>query len=299
MISLPAWLMERLVRLALKSVMSSPLPLRLQRAWVAMMAWAIPVPAAVHVRRTTLGHLDALEVTPPAEPTGTVLFLHGGGFVAGTPRLALSLAAHLALAADVAVFLPHYRRAPEHPYPVPAEDASDAYCALLACGKSPDSLVIAGDSSGAALALEAAMRARDLHARPAAVVLLSPWTATAVRHSAVDPVISQRALRLSAALYRAGASPEQVSPALRPLAGLPTLIIYCGEREILRDQARALAERARTEGVPVTYRFTRGMWHDFYLFASLVPEGRAAIHELADVMGTALATRRAHPDAAG
>ena len=58
---------------------------------------------------------------------GTLLYLHGGGYICGSPRTHRDLLARLALAAHVRVFALDYRLAPEHPFPAAVDDAHGAY----------------------------------------------------------------------------------------------------------------------------------------------------------------------------
>src|SRR5690348_5015082 len=77
-----------------------------------------------------------------------LLYLHGGGYVNGSPASHRHLAAAIGEASELPVFVAGYRRAPEHPFPAALEDAIAAYKGLLASGLSPARLAIAGDSSG-------------------------------------------------------------------------------------------------------------------------------------------------------
>ena len=88
---------------------------------------------------------------PGADPGRVVLYLHGGGYVIGSPRSHRHLAAAIGVAARTGVLLPDYRLAPEHPYPAAIEDAVIAYQWLLGRGLAPERIVIAGDSAGGGL----------------------------------------------------------------------------------------------------------------------------------------------------
>ena len=73
-------------------------------------------------------------VPPGARTDAAVLYLHGGGYVIGSPRSHRHVAAAIAAAAGVAAMLPDYRLAPEHPYPAAVDDAAAAYVWLLRRG---------------------------------------------------------------------------------------------------------------------------------------------------------------------
>jgi monoterpene epsilon-lactone hydrolase len=104
-----------------------------------------------------------------------LLYVHGGGFVVGSPLSHRGLTCELSARTKRPVFAVDYRRAPEHPYPAAADDALRAYAWLLASGLSPQQIVVCGDSAGGHLALGLPPRAhRAALPVPAGVVALSP-----------------------------------------------------------------------------------------------------------------------------
>ena len=96
---------------------------------------------------------------------GTILYLHGGGYVGTSPRMYSVFAAWLARRTGCDVFLPDLRLAPEFPFPADLEDAAAVVRGLLASGIAPERLVLAGDSSGGGLVDHAGgLRHRDREA---------------------------------------------------------------------------------------------------------------------------------------
>src|SRR5258705_1675699 len=84
-----------------------------------------PTPPEVKVERVNAPAVPAEWLRPPsAEPSRVVLYLHGGGYVIGSPRSHRHLAAAIAGAAGASALLLDYRPAPQHPYPTAAEDAT-------------------------------------------------------------------------------------------------------------------------------------------------------------------------------
>lgn len=98
------------------------------------------------------GSVELEWVLPPSvaetgyRPPHVVLFLHGGGYVVGSPEMYRNLTAELAIATNAAVCVPRYRLAPSHPFPAALEDALAAYWTIMAHGTTPSQLAIAGDS---------------------------------------------------------------------------------------------------------------------------------------------------------
>jgi len=73
----------------------------------------------------------------------TILYLHGGGYVLGSPLSHRDLVGAIADAAHARAFIADYRLAPEHPFPAAVEDAVAAYQGLLDSGIDPARLCIA------------------------------------------------------------------------------------------------------------------------------------------------------------
>ena len=121
---------------------------------------------------------------PDAVGDRHVLYLHGGGYVAGSPALYRDFIWRIAAAARAHVLCIDYRLAPEHPFPAALDDAVNAYRWLLAEGADPRRMAVMGDSSGGGLVFATLLRLRDEGARlPAAAVALSPWTDLACTRS--------------------------------------------------------------------------------------------------------------------
>ncbi len=240
------------------------------------------------------------QVAPyPERRHPALLYLHGGGFIACSARQYRSLTGCFAKA-GFRVFAPDYRLAPEHPFPSGLEDAIAAWTALSADGPA----VIAGDSAGGNLALgvmtEARRRGLPL---PAAACLFSPSTdllgrgASIVENAKRDAMFTPEALLAIAPAYLQGVDPAdpRASPLEADLTGLPPLLIHCAEREMLRDDSVALAERAEQAGVAVRLKIWPVVPHAWQLGAGFLPEANRSLGEAADFMRLALARASAEP----
>jgi len=216
-----------------------------------------------------------------------MLFLHGGAFMIGSPVSHRSITGRLAKRTGATIFAPDYRLAPEHPFPAALDDVLTTYRALLEQGYAPERIAIAGDSAGGGLVLSLCLRLRSEGlAQPACVVVMSPWadlTLTRLAPVADDALLRAAWLNQGAAAYLQGHSARDplVSPLLADLAGLPPMLIQAASDEILRDDSRRLTEILSADGVPVTHREFPYMWHDFQLYAGLVPEATQAVDDIA------------------
>src|SRR3954453_5004065 len=83
--------------------------------------------------------------------SGVIVWFHGGGFSSGSSRTHRALASRLADASGVAVIVPDYRLAPEHPHPAALEDAVSVIDAVVAEDTRPELIVAGGDSAGGAI----------------------------------------------------------------------------------------------------------------------------------------------------
>src|SRR4029078_3868047 len=92
----------------------------------------------------------------------TVLFLHGGGYVAGSAFGYRHLAAAIATAAQAPALVIDYRLAPEHPYPAAVQDAVNAYLWLRDTGGDQARIVVAGESAAGGLVMNVLLALREL-----------------------------------------------------------------------------------------------------------------------------------------
>jgi epsilon-lactone hydrolase len=223
--------------------------------------------------------------TPETNAQCAVLFLHGGGYMAGSIVSHRYVAIEIGRAAHARTLALDYRRAPEHPYPAQLEDALAAYRYLLDQGLPPGKIAVAGDSAGGnlTLALLMALRERVLPL-PACGWLISPWSdltasgATMQSKAAVDPMIQKPYLLELAQSFAGGKdlSDPLISPQLADLAGLPPLLIQVGSDETLLDDSVMLAGRAGAAGVATTLEIWPDMIHAFPMFFPRVAASRRA-----------------------
>lgn len=227
----------------------------------------------------------------PDETTshGVILYLHGGGYVIGSMKSHRSIASQLAIAGACRVLMIDYRLAPEHKFPAAVEDSVKAYRWLLSEGYEPGEIAIAGDSAGGGLTAATLVALRDSgDPMPAAAMMLSPWTDLEVLGESCkrvgwrDPMVSAPALKKWAAMYlgEKDARDPLASPIYADLKGLPPLSIHVGTCEILLDDARRLAERARQDGVSVDLFECEGMFHVYQFFSPIVPESKESIQRI-------------------
>ena len=243
-------------------------------------------------RELELGGRACLELEPqtraPLADAPLILFVHGGGYSLGSPRTHRPLAARIARVAGARVILPSYRRAPEHPCPAGIDDVLAVWRALEPAARAR--AVLVGDSAGGGLCLAVTMRLRELgEAPPLGLALLSPWVdltmsgASIEQNAAHEIMLRREGLELMAGRY-AGSLPRKdprVSPLFGNFEGLPPMLIHVGELEVLLDDARRLAARAREAGVEVQLEVWPEQHHVFQA-TPLHERASAAVTELGD-----------------
>jgi acetyl esterase/lipase len=243
-------------------------------------------PPEVRVRPANAGGVAALLVGEDPDRPAHVLYLHGGGYVAGSAYGYRPLGGAVAAAAGVTVLVPEYRLAPEHPFPAAVDDAARAYRWLLEQGVPPGRVTVAGDSTGAGLALSLLLTLGEQgDPRPGGAVLLCPFvdhvgTLLPQRPSEdAAPVVDAAMLHRLGALYLAGhpADDPVVAPLDADLAVLPPLLVQAGTGDTIVAQARALAQRARDHGVTARLQLYPTDTHVFQVFWPFSPVAAQAV----------------------
>jgi epsilon-lactone hydrolase len=225
------------------------------------------------------------------EPVRTVLYVHGGGFVAPIDPFHLRYVARLARALQARIVVPDYPLAPEHSW----RDSFGAMTDLAArWAAEPGGMVLGGDSAGGgyALALAQALRDRDLP-QPTHLLLHAPWvdlttsTPETAEVSAGDPWLFLGKLQAYAEWW-AGSFDDlgrpEVSPALGDLSDLPPALVFCGTRDTLMPGCRLLARRSAEAGWELTYVEAPDLIHVFPMLP-FIPEARRAWRQTLEFLG--------------
>lgn len=273
------------VRAIREALAGKPLLLRRIRSVTAI---DYPVPEGVEVRETRFptasGDLRVRFYFPKAagEKSPAVLYVHGGGWCMGGVENCSLLCGKMAAELGVPVIVPEYRLAPEFPFPAALEDVCEIAKLLREraneSGIDGDRMLWAGDSAGAQLCLTAALRLLDCSPAdlPCGIALLYPVTrmvppadALSGSRAAYDAhsMLSNALLNAMTETYvvNADGRSRELSPTETVLAGLPPTLILAAECDILCDDAAALAEKMRADGVSVMHKILSGVPHAFAL----------------------------------
>ncbi len=237
----------------------------------------------------------------PDAPLGTILYLHGGGWVVGTLDMFDAFARLLAVESRCKVISLEYRLAPEHPFPAPVQDA---YAALhwVAAEELEGPLLVCGDSAGGNLATVCARRARDAGGPDIAMQVLAypvvdhDFETSSYREQADNPLMGRNDMAWYWDLYapstadrdRSDASPLRTGD----LSGLPPAYMIIPVHDPLRDEVLAYAQHLEDAGVSVTRRIYPDQAHGFLTMVNFLPTADAAVAELGDFLRARLGGQR-------
>jgi epsilon-lactone hydrolase len=242
--------------------------------------------------------VPALRITPETPSDATVLYLHGGGYVAGSAFGYRHLAGAIATAAQVRVLVIDYRLAPEHPHPAALQDAMNAYLWLLGPETGSSKIIVAGDSSGGGLAMSLllGLRERDI-ALPTGAVLLCPWvdlTGKSQRppqEPSPMPFSPELARRCAQAYLGGDCDDPTLDPLHAELNGLPPVLIHAASGDAVLPEAQLLAEHGQECGVDTKIKIYPVPTHDFHIFWTFLPEARDALDEAGRFIRSQTTTR--------
>jgi acetyl esterase len=213
------------------------------------------------------------------EITGTLVYLHGGGWVVGDLESHEAHAIRLANRAGVVVLNVDYRLAPEHPFPAAADDTEAALqwasTHLDELGGKDKPLAVGGDSAGGNLAAVAALYCRDHGIALACQLLLYPATNLSGRGGPEKSYLGDNA--------EAKALDPRVSPLkASTLAGLAPAIIGVGVHDFLYQDNLAYAAALKGAGVPLLMRVHGDLNHGFFSYTAVSPASAVAADQLCD-----------------
>jgi acetyl esterase len=268
--------------------------------FTAMLNQDLPEVGAFHPAvpiREVRGARVTADVVVPAgpRPHPVLVYLHGGGWVAGSPTTHRKLG-HRFAEAGFLVFNVDYRLAPEHPFPAAFEDCVEAirWAARRApdYGGDPARLAVGGDSAGGNLTAAAvAALAQDPGAPRVGAVLLIYGAFDFESMGRPRENVPEASLRMMEAMiggYLGSNRPAALlrDPRVSPIhaAGkLPPAYVLCGTGDDLLGDAHAICERLEAAGVPHRKDIVSDMPHGFVQF-EMLPQARPAIDRMAEFL---------------
>lgn len=260
-------------------------------------ALAAPAPGAPNPEElfpdvsTTEKHVPGFEGDPDvrvlhyepkgrSEPTGALVWIHGGGFVLGRAEVDELLCRQVAAETGAVVVSVDYRLAPETQAPGLVHDCYAAlrwvYAHAESLGVDRDRIAVGGMSAGGGLAAAVAVLARDLGEVPVShQFLVYPMlddrtgTTTAPHPYAGEFVWTAADNRFGWSAHLGhepggdATSPYAAAARVSSVAGLPPAFIAVGALDLFLEEDVAYATRLVREGVPTELHVYRGAFHAF------------------------------------
>lgn len=221
-----------------------------------------------------------------------ILYIHGGGFIAGSVDNHRPFAKALSKYLKANILMVDYPLAPEYPYPIPIDICIESYKLMLSIVPKTSYIGIIGDSAGANLALSMMLRLRDENYEklPDFAVLLSGFFDLSLNSGSIydkineDVVLKPEFLNLSSLSYSGDTDTNNpyVSPIYGDFTNFPSLFFQVGSSEILLDDSIRCHEIALKYGVDSTISIWPGMIHSFQSYYKCIPEAVGALKEIND-----------------
>lgn len=288
--SLQLYVMDWILRFQIKRrFKKNPDVFELRPIMQAQEPMSSKLPPEVSAEEITLGGVPVEKLSAKGVASaGAIFYIHGGGWVAGSPRTHRPLTWRLASKLGMPVYAVDYRLAPEHYFPAGLDDCVAAYRALVET-VPPSSIAVGGDSAGGNLTLALALRIKaEGLPMPAALFCLSPATDLAATGKSVqtnaksDALFVEKMMHTLEPRYAPGVDPKHpfLSPLYGDVSGLPPTIFQVGATEMLLDDSVRMAEKMKAAGVPATLNVWPKVPHVWHLMADILPEARRAIDDL-------------------
>ena len=241
-------------------------------------------------------------LAPGVNTARRVLYIHGGGFIMGSPKSHRTITSKFSEITGCAVLAIDYRLLPEHKHMDCVEDCRTAYQWILKNGprgsEEIQQLFIGGDSAGGNLTLSLLAWIRDSKLRaPEAAVALSPltdctFTGPSLRENEATDVMLEPIMRKLNRLpqfvksiwvlwtHRVRPANPVASPLSGDLSNLPPTLVQASEAEMLLDDARRYVYKACASGSPVTLQLWPDMVHVWQIFDPDLPQAAEAWVEI-------------------
>jgi len=259
----------------------------IRRTWEEA-ASRVEIPEGINIVLQQIGGVQCMLHSPKPSSEQVIIYLHGGGLVEGSIITCREWCSRLALAAGIPVLSINYRLAPEHPYPAALHDVVAVFKSIVAETDFNSIASIGADSTGCLLALQSLVHLRDHSATlPGSCFFLSPSLDLTFSGESIaanknrDDLVSLEVLQYCAKLY---AGDQNVAlPALSPLFdklhGLPRMLVFVDESEVLLDDARRLKEQVRIVGGNVQLVMSQELWHVWPTWGDF-PEAAEAVDRI-------------------
>ena len=259
-----------------------------------LLGTLIPKPSQCQIRNETIEHNGHTVETywvhhhSQQKIDRIVFYLHGGGFIMGDIHGYSGIECYLSELLNMPIIHIEYRLSPEHHLPAAVDDALAVYQFLIRNNIKSSQIIIMGDSAGGGLALLTVQKLISQQLpTPRAIVCLSPITDFTMtsesyqRNARVDVMLSYDYVKWIVRQAIGVQQQSQIGPLFESLSHFPPMYISVGTAEVMEDDSRKLVDKARAEGVDVTFDVGLHMMHGYPAFVLYFPEAREAMTKIA------------------
>lgn len=285
-------LTERVLKTTIRAPSQLNLPPNSVRFALKQMSRVFPQHPDINIRKMTISGIKVEEIKAQEQATQLILYIHGGVFFAGSLATHRAYLTQMAARSQMQILHLQHPVAPEYQFPDALEAVFRVYKNLLAQDIQAKDIILAGDCSGANLALALALKIREEQLpQVSGLMLASPFldlslSSDSIRYNAIhDAMLSLNALETGVDYYipRGYDKTEPyISPLFADLAKLPPLFIQVGSKSMLLDDAKRLHHRAQGAGVKSSLKVYTGMWHNFQMFHAWFQESKQALADLTE-----------------
>lgn len=248
------------------------------------------LPNRVEHTEETINGVVCDVLTPEVYASDRVMvYVHGGSFIGGSRKSWRVFCASLAHAASTKIIVPEIRLAPQHPFPAALDDVKLVIKALYP--ENPN-IIVAGDASGASIALSLVLSLKEAARNKIhGILLFSPWLdfsdEAPIYHDKKlkDELLSPDAMRRTGNMYTYTSnltnplvSPQYILPNM--LEGFPNVYIQMGEKEIIINETKKFCMLLRSAHVPFTLDIWPNMMHMFQFADEFLEEAHLAIDKV-------------------
>ncbi len=218
-----------------------------------------------------------------------IVYYHGGGWVIADLNTYDASAKGLAEQTGAVVVSIHYRQGPENKFPTAHNDAFAAYQWVIQNMASLQGdlnrIAIVGESAGGNLACNVSIMARDKGIKvPVYQVLVYPIASGDMNSASYQKYAKAKPLNKPLMEWFAknylssmeAAKDPRISLVNANLKGLPPTTIIAAEIDPLLSEGELLSDKLKQAGVSVSYKLYKGVTHEFFGMATLIPEAKEA-----------------------
>ncbi len=274
---------------------------RANRLFGAPKLWQWLKSRGVCVEQVTNETVRGEWLTAKNAEQAVILYIHGGGFVAGSTAGHRPITASLARLGRYNVFSLDYRLAPKNRFPAALDDAVAAYLWLLEQKFNPRQIAVAGDSAGGGLVLSTLLKLQEENIPlPSSAVCFSPWTDLAgtgdsmQSNGKMDAMFCPENIPEFASAYLGEASPfdKYASPVFAEFdATFPPILFQVGSTEVLLDDSRRIHDQIQKAGGKSELEIYENTPHCWQILDSFVPEARTALENAVKFIGRHLSSK--------